>query len=500
MTHKTNKMKLLLIILSATVILSCTQNSDPTTIVAGHFANLDSDSIFLLPVDEYFPGKELPLDSYSMTRIDSQGNYKFKIPEFESGFYQIVKGKHPQLSYDIFIEAGDSLYIYKPAWNSEDHLQISGSGSEKLDYLNTDSKKYPLRSIIYDTIRTKGFATELLFKEYLDSIYTQRIQTLETNRSTPLHLKKRFRNSLIAEKSKLLLEHLDRRNYIMNEEFDYYYPDSAYYEFKKELAQIDSNTCNTQLYDLANPLLTHRARLAFQNKTEEEWWDEKSIWKMEYLKSRSSSLWKDILIISSTYDYSMELSSPLFFKNLKILKTNSDSTYTSTYFNDIFSTDAQSVLSLAPGEKAPDFTLPDAKGNSHSLSDYLGSIVYIDFWGTWCYPCIQEIPDALQLQEKYKDEPVKFIYVSMEYDQEDIDNWKNFIAGKDNRFGKITDYKPFTGIHLVAEKQMRNPEISPYKINFAPTHVLVDAEGKIVHPRAKRSNEISAQIDSLLNK
>lgn len=63
------------------------------------------------------------------------------------------------------------------------------------------------------------------------------------------------------------------------------------------------------------------------------------------------------------------------------------------------------------------------------------------------YPCIQEISDALELQKKYADKPIVFLSVALEYDEENIAEWKNFIAGKNERF---------PGIHVVAEKQSLN--------------------------------------------
>jgi thiol-disulfide isomerase/thioredoxin len=181
---------------------------------------------------------------------------------------------------------------------------------------------------------------------------------------------------------------------------------------------------------------------------------------------------------------------------------NFNSNLTDKFFSSqnqrLFIANTLSYQKLAPGNPAPDFELPDSSGKLSRLSDFKGSIVYIDFWGTWCYPCIQEIPDALQLQAKYKDQPVTFLYVAMEYDSTDIANWKEFISGNNARFGNLLNNKPFPGIHLVAEKQFRNESIRDYKINFAPTHVLIDQNGYIVKARAKRSKEIQTDIDELL--
>ena len=73
------------------------------------------------------------------------------------------------------------------------------------------------------------------------------------------------------------------------------------------------------------------------------------------------------------------------------------------------------VSEVASSNKAPDFTLSDMRGNEVSLSDFKGNIVIINFWATWCGPCRFEIPDLMDLQEKYNGDLV-VLGVSLDYD------------------------------------------------------------------------------------
>ena len=76
---------------------------------------------------------------------------------------------------------------------------------------------------------------------------------------------------------------------------------------------------------------------------------------------------------------------------------------------------------------APSFTLQDLNGNQISLSDFKDKVVVLDFWATWCPPCVKEIPHFIALYEQYKDQG--FAMVGISVDREGVSVVKSF-AGK----------------------------------------------------------------------
>jgi len=81
------------------------------------------------------------------------------------------------------------------------------------------------------------------------------------------------------------------------------------------------------------------------------------------------------------------------------------------YFNNASTNAAKNGLI---GKTAPYFTLPDLDGNKVSLSDYKDKVVILDFWATWCPPCIKEIPHFIDLYNEYKNHGLIIVGISVD--------------------------------------------------------------------------------------
>ncbi|TVR48155.1 MAG: AhpC/TSA family protein [Puniceicoccaceae bacterium] len=126
------------------------------------------------------------------------------------------------------------------------------------------------------------------------------------------------------------------------------------------------------------------------------------------------------------------------------------------------------------GAPAMDFTLEDAEGNKVSLSDFRGQVVYLDFWATWCGPCLAEIPHLKRLKADLADRD-DIVIVAVSIDRErDKEKWRTMVA--DLELGEN---------QLFAGEQVQ--EISRgYEVRGIPHFVIIDREGRIHQNRTVR--------------
>lgn len=110
---------------------------------------------------------------------------------------------------------------------------------------------------------------------------------------------------------------------------------------------------------------------------------------------------------------------------------------------------------------APDFTLREPDGTEHTLSDYRGKIVILDFWATWCGPCLAVMPQLQEVHEQFKDQGVVMIGVNA---------WENgdpaaLMAARNWNYLLLLE-----GDQVAAQ----------YQVTGIPTMVVIDQEGQIV--------------------
>ena len=143
---------------------------------------------------------------------------------------------------------------------------------------------------------------------------------------------------------------------------------------------------------------------------------------------------------------------------------------------------------MDPGMPAPDFEMIDTEDNKVKLSDLRGKLLYIDIWGTWCIPCIEEMPHLTKLQERFKDDP-RILIMSISVDP-NINTWKRFL-----------DKRKPTWKQYIVDKQNNAILDKDYRVFGIPRFILIDKDGRFINAEAMRPSYegIAEYLEELLD-
>jgi peroxiredoxin len=141
------------------------------------------------------------------------------------------------------------------------------------------------------------------------------------------------------------------------------------------------------------------------------------------------------------------------------------------------------------GAPLPDFTLVDLQGKPHKLSSLKGQVVMVNFWATYCTPCIKEMPSMQRLSNKFRGKPFQILAIDMAEERAEIDAFMK-------RF-KIDVNFP---ILLDTEGEV----VEAWMVSAVPTTFIIDPHGTIRYALYGAiewdSDEVVKTINSLLTK
>ncbi len=122
-------------------------------------------------------------------------------------------------------------------------------------------------------------------------------------------------------------------------------------------------------------------------------------------------------------------------------------------------------------------------GRRVDLAEYRGKVVLIDFWATWCKPCIESMPELKKMYDKYHDKGLEIIGISMDD------------RGTESRVKQIVEKQGLTWPQRFTGKGMNDTFAKLYGINALPTVWLLDKDGKIVD-----QNAYGERLENLIKK
>ena len=128
----------------------------------------------------------------------------------------------------------------------------------------------------------------------------------------------------------------------------------------------------------------------------------------------------------------------------------------------------ENKLRYSVGKSFPDFAEVDLEGKPLSIANYKGKVVLIDFWATWCGPCIAELPNVVETYKKYHAKGFEIIGISLDR-PESLEKLKTFAQEHEMPWAQFYDGK-FWANKLAVR----------YGIQSIPATFLLDGEGRII--------------------
>jgi peroxiredoxin len=153
---------------------------------------------------------------------------------------------------------------------------------------------------------------------------------------------------------------------------------------------------------------------------------------------------------------------------------------------------AEQTLATAPqiGRQRPDFTLKDMIGVPRELDEWNGKIIVLNFWATWCRPCLDEIPMMIKVQHRLAERNVQFIGIAV-----------------DDRL-TVETFLERTGIKINYPLLIGNDDAIPVAVEYGnetgilPYTVIIDSDGTLryTHFGLIKREELESKLRELINK
>ena len=133
---------------------------------------------------------------------------------------------------------------------------------------------------------------------------------------------------------------------------------------------------------------------------------------------------------------------------------------------------------------------PTLAGSRFNLASLKGKVVLVDFWATWCGPCVRDLPSVKSVYEKYRDKGFEVVGISLDHNKEEL---ADFVKDRE---------VPWPQIIFAQEKERgwNNPLARAYGVNSIPATFLIDRSGNVVTMDIRGTKALEEAVQRLLAK
>lgn len=368
----------------------------------------------------------------------------------------------------FYLMPGDVQYVEADVNKLPSTLLIRGDGAWNSMYLNHEDWQFNS----YRDKHLKNYFGYVWFapEQYLDYVDLRAkersafLSVFQRENRLSAHLSQVAANTIYGDAVLAKLLYPKMRSTYREED---YQPDPSYYAFLDDI-QIDHSRGDKGIayFYFLDYLLREQYRLS---GSDAEYYD--------YVRSRlKGRLRQEYYAFSLRNDFNRELYShfrPGWFRPYGAFNRRVRETYAHL----------EGMLEGSPAPAVEFQTVDDSRWTWEQAS---GKLIYIDFWATWCGPCIAEMPALDSLQQAYRDQPVVFLSISMDKEK-DRQKWKDFV--RERALG---------GVQVWANSENHAAISKALNIAQIPRFVLLDEKGRILDAHAPRPSD--PRVRALLDK
>jgi thiol-disulfide isomerase/thioredoxin len=351
--------------------------------------------------------------------LQASGVYTFAWEADSAAFYWVVSDKGTPLNHAFYLQPGDSLVVTLPSESGEAPT-YEGAGADFYPFFYAHNQRAWQDSAMRAAYQDRYYLEMDPFVDFMQDRRNQLMEIYEAYQPRAAEqspLLEYARNYIDYQYASGHYDYLEYHNYYANDTFLYLYPDSSYFAFEETITPPSLATCYVS--DFYLPLVKGRLEKLYREEvrglSDSLQWERAFLGKWEILQQDMEGIDRDYGLMALAQDFTYSMDREDFYPTLDAMEDFITAHPGAPGLNQKFLYQVNKMKALAPGQPAPALTLPDVDGNPVSLDDFRGKVVYLDFWGTWCYPCLQEIPHSLELEEEFGEEEVAFVYVALEY-------------------------------------------------------------------------------------
>lgn len=397
-----------------------------------------------------------------------------------------IKFEHADQAIDLHLAAGDSLQLAVNYWSFDSSIHYRGNAAAKNAYLAAENLKIKLPLLNKGTLDNyyqhcvQTMLPEAFVKE-MDSLQSARWKLLDHWQTrlmpTDYHVfKEQIRFESANQKS--LYFPLRRLISSQNPKVSVVEEINGFDDFLMELSWNDSLMHGWSHYDRVavdvSWMILKKSGALKQSSEEKRY-----LLLCQTLDSLGSTQSSNYLMANFLTDQIKESRGTKLAAAMRYFMQKSTHETYKAKVQALYDAYSQ----LKPGVAAPAFRLNDTKGKTVQLSDFKGKVVYIDFWASWCTPCLAEFKHLPALKSMLPTDSVVLLYINVD---DDKNRW---LAASAKHLSTETD--------LWAGSVFTSEVAQAYQVHGLPKYVLIDKEGHIFNMQAPRPSSPESVLEQV---